>query len=239
MCEINIIIELVKTMNIGIALTGITALAALLTSIASLRSIKELKKQRESSLLPKLVINSMFYDLYFPGNKIESKNILKLDLFNCGNGSAVNVSIDWDVDLDNIIRAVNFFKNAKYNLSKESKKVLTINMGNIYSLHEISKQAKHFINLIGKQKIEKVMVPYFIVDSLIVYQVCIMKYGEHKNIGEINVPEFPIISMTVCYQDIEERKYTQKYDISFSTHLMKEVSKDGFSFVGEVSVKSI
>ena len=105
--------------------TLITAFASCLTALVGLFTIYEMKKQRESSYEPflcfdfiSLKVNEENGKILFNGKQSFQPEIV---LHNIGNGTATNISIDWKINYDYIVKQIqklDIEHKLKINLSK-------------------------------------------------------------------------------------------------------------------------
>ena len=89
----------------------ITACAALITGIANIAMIFEMKEQKRAMSSPALKLLGKYCKATYKENfwewDVDNMHGLPLELINFGAGPAFNVSVNWLVDMKELLKAIN------------------------------------------------------------------------------------------------------------------------------------
>lgn len=198
--------------------TLITAIAALITGAASLLMVLEMKKQRKAISRPVLKLLSKYSNARTSTGSLWSwaeKDFHgpQLKLLNFGTGPALNISIEWILNLQELIAAIK--KYDPYDIIKIKEINGFINLDN--SIHSFENQKKYTTEAIPVYSGDNdtyVNIPsYYIAFFEKFIQVAFFdrpKDAEGKS-SNIKVPDFPSLEAFVSCEDINKDKISQRF----------------------------
>lgn len=203
--------------------TLLTAIAALLTAIVSYFSIREMRLARKASSFPHLFLSGGEFELHIEdtGFKVDGNKPANIHIQNFGNGAALNVSLTWEVDIDEIlallksfdVHNVTHFSRHKSQFVDEEELVLCMH-------HFYKRQINESLELIppstGKNVID-IKVPPFLFEAFTIYiKMAVHDRPDKKKYFDI-VPFVPS-KVTIKYQDLSghDHKLCRTVNLAYS-----------------------
>ncbi|MEL6255851.1 MAG: hypothetical protein AAFR87_27855 [Bacteroidota bacterium] len=220
-------------------------LMSFLAIIISLLTLQEMKTQRELSMMPilriqnpdnfLLAVDSSCAESYFSrrisikSDKKDSEaysideDLFSLGLVNVGEGSAVNIEIDWDIDFTDIVEQFDALKidTLKFMLKLENGNLIYRYQrcdegfsGRSYS-NLITTRKSHLLTASSQAEKESAKIPTIILEFLVnVFRAQWKKEGQN--------PENVFISksleshLNIAYESVIGNKFLDQYKITFS-----------------------
>lgn len=203
----------------------ITALAALVTSLASLFMILEMKRQRTATSKPILKVLTKSRSATVKNESKtwlwddnEASHFTKLRLVNFGTGPALNVGVEWDIELESLVSVLKFFD--PYNQFDIGHENGWIKLDN--SFHAIHNQQSARIDAVPVNKVsdsEFLNIPSYYLSAFEKY-VELGLLSRPKNDANtaktIELPDFPEIYANLKYEEINGTKMMQKFRMLLS-----------------------
>lgn len=229
--------------------TLITALAALVTGAASLFMVLEMKKQRTAISRPVLKLLSKYCNANSSGRNLwnwEGKSSYgpRLNFLNFGTGPALNISIEWKLDYQELIGILKRFD--PYDRLKIEQDGRFIHLDE--SFHAIENQKTHKLEAMpvysGGNKTNLNIPSYYIAGFEKFIQLAFIDRpkDEDKEAKSYNVPDFLPIKAEVNYEDINGNKINQSFEVQLkisSIETKKEDDSSSISAVFEVVEENI
>ena len=229
--------------------TLITALAALVTGAASLVMVLEMKKQRTAISRPVLKLLSKYCNAESSGRnpwvwEDESSYRQSLIFLNFGSGPALNISIEWKLDYQELIGILKRFD--PYDQLKIEQDGRFIHFDE--SSHNVENQKTHKLEAMpvysGGNKTSLNIPSSYIAGFEKFIQLAFIDRlkDEDEHSKGYNVPDFPSIKAEVNYEDINGNKIKQSFKVKLqitSIATNKEDVSSSISAVFEVSEENV
>lgn len=219
----------------------ITILAGIGTFISALiaaYTVVEVKKQRRSSYMPELILET--YGVYWYWNKSlkedhkfefkesalnefdnkvqNKKGILVLfSLENIGLGVAKYINIKWDFDMESALKKIKQVLPNDYHLD-DSDDSIWIKRGEEFigwlPRHQIRNVSLDFI--LPNKNVKKLSIPNVIIKTYIYYMIFKNKlYHEDADMIYEDLNDLPLLFMTLQYTDFMKKSYNKQFSIKF------------------------
>jgi len=193
----------------------LTAIAALVTAVVTYISILELKRNRKVSYLPLLkILNINCKFMYTCENNkwssLRDHNFSNIDIYNYGNGPAIDVEYNWFIDFEEFILQIKKFD--PHNLIKLERKNQFFSIENSY--HNLSQLNSTSIAIqpIQVSKNENTYFPQIIKDLLdVFFRLAYINAPNNDNL--LFSDTLPKIKLEIKYKDLNDYVYTQNYHV--------------------------
>lgn len=219
----------------------IMAITSILSIIVAGYALRISSKERKLQIKPHIVIDSTYFNISY--RQIDEQYILFLNTnddydttgylgcYNVGNGAALNVNYDWNIDED-------FYKDIYWKLNSRDLDIsiyngeMNIELGNGEYLLYSNNQSFDTIhpNSFGKQ-FNKINIPYAIPHLL-----NLVKEFDRTNkskIDELCLLSIPPLELIIKYEDIEGKKYLNRYKIMTRFSYIDLEEKNEYFLKGE------
>ncbi|MEM8887173.1 MAG: hypothetical protein AAGD28_04230 [Bacteroidota bacterium] len=219
-------------------------LMSFLAILISLLTLQEMKTQRELSMMPiiriqnpenlLLEVDSICSETLFTSRiALKTKGerpkvfaideeLFKLDLVNVGEGSAVNVAIDWQIDFNGIVQDFEALGIDSLQLRMDIKEEAVFynykNCDGAYSAKvystQITERKSHLLPASNQNEGEKVRIPSIILEFLVnaIRAEWIMIGQNAQNVFE---PENLETHISIKYESVLGNVFSDHYKISF------------------------
>jgi hypothetical protein len=189
----------------------VTAIAALVTGIANVFMIFEMKGQRKAISSPVLKIIGKVVSAEYKEDSWNWKNVsrwgLNLRLNNFGAGSAINISVNWLVDMSELLKATNQSDD-----KVDSNIDGMLKIGD--SFHNIKLQSTktfYAIPAYDKEEVNQLFIPKY-------YLCAFEEFLKVKVFNNENSewPLFPRIVAEISCEDVNGKRCKKKYELAFN-----------------------
>ena len=174
----------------------ITACAALITGIANIAMIFEMKEQKRAMSSPALKLLGKYCKATYKENfwewDVDNMHGLPLELINFGAGPAFNVSVNWLVDMKELLKAIN---------QLDSKMDGMLQIGNTF--HNIKLQNNkefHAIPAYDKKEVNRIWIPNYYVCAFT--EFLDLEIFDNENMKAPKWLSFPCIMADISCEDI-------------------------------------
>ena len=174
----------------------ITACAALITGIANIAMIFEMKEQKRAMSSPALKLPGKYCKATYKENfwewDVDNMHGLPLELINFGAGPAFNVSVNWLVDMKELLKAIN---------QLDSKMDGMLQIGNtFYNIKLQNNKEFHAIPAYDKKEVNRIWIPNYYVCAFT--EFLDLEIFDNENMKAPKWPSFPCIMADISCEDI-------------------------------------
>ena len=206
--------------------TLIAALASCLTALVGLFTIYEMKKQRESSYKPflcfdfiSLKVNEENGKILFNGKQSFQPEIV---LHNIGNGTATNISIDWKINYDYIVKQIqklDIEHKLKINLSKSLISIESCTNEFDSKFGGTTKDRSEFFDVLeAKETCSNIQIPHLLKNCISVLlfleRNSLISQKSSKRIDSILKIKLPV-KIIVNYNDMQNKYWKRRMSFIF------------------------
>ncbi len=200
--------------------TLVTALAGLLTALVSFLNVRELKLARTVSSVPVLVLKSKSFVAdcsrndeadFGPGDEEPA-----LEVFNFGNGPALNVRCSWKIDAEQIVSLLNTYDpHHQRSIGFEPSPFVDEETMKLYWNHFYKRQIESLHNPIAPSSgavTTTISLPAFYLESFHIYiRLAVHARPEKRRAFELK--EFPKAVLSLSHHDLAGLGHTDIYDV--------------------------
>jgi hypothetical protein len=187
----------------------ITACAALIAGIANIVMIFEVKEQKRAVSSPALKLidkncEAVYKDNYWEwgGNKSHG---IPIELINFGAGPAFNVSINWFVEMKELLETIKQF---------DQKMEGMLQIGNTFHNTKLQNNKKfHAIPAYDKQDINRLLIPWYYVSAFEKFIEIEVFNSENEITFELSA--FPRLLADISYEDINKNLEKKRFEVIF------------------------
>jgi hypothetical protein len=188
----------------------ITACAALITGIANIFMVFELKEQKRATSSPLLSLLGTYCNATYKENcwrwDVSNMHGLPLELINYGAGTAYDVSVNWLVEMKELLKIIK---------QHGQKTTGILNIGR--SWHNINPQNfREFDPIPGydKQVVNQLLIPSYYICAFEEFLDLEVFANETESIFDL--PPFPCVMADISYEDINKNLEKKRYKIAFN-----------------------